>query len=75
MEDPAAQDQSLVLNITNWVTQHDIRSLTYLFTWCVVPHGPGRASPGNLRSGMSRSRQLWIRQLSHLAAWSIWVTL
>jgi hypothetical protein len=27
MEDPASQDQSLVLNITNWVTQHDIRSL------------------------------------------------
>ena len=25
----------------------------------------GRASPGNIRSGMSRSRQFWIRPLSH----------
>jgi hypothetical protein len=38
-------------------------SLVYLFTWCVVPHGPGRAFPGNV--------QYRIRQLSHLAAWSI----
>ncbi len=49
--------------------------LTYLFTWSVVPRGPGRASLGNVRSGMSRSLQFWIRQLSHLAAWFIWVAL
>jgi hypothetical protein len=50
-------------------------NLTYLFTWCVVPRGPGRASLGNVRSGMSRSHLFWIRQLSRLAAWSIWAAL
>ncbi len=29
------------------------KAKTYLFTWCVVPHGPGRSSAGNVRSGMS----------------------
>ncbi len=48
---------------------------TYLLTCAVVPHGPGRASPGNVRSGMSRSHQYRIRPLSHLAAWSIWFAL
>jgi hypothetical protein len=49
--------------------------LTYLFTCAVFPHGPGRVSPGNVRSGMSRSHQYRIRPLSHLAAWSIWFAL
>ncbi len=53
----------------------DVAVGPYLFTWCVVSHGPGRASQGKVRSGMSRSPQFWIRQLSHLAAWSIWVAL
>jgi hypothetical protein len=45
------------------------------FTWAVVPRGPGRASLGNIRSGMSRSHQYRIRPHSHLAAWSIWFAL
>jgi hypothetical protein len=49
--------------------------ILYLFTWCVVPRGPGRASLGNVRSGMSRYHQYRIRPLSHLAAWSIWFVL
>ena len=31
---------------------------TYLDTWCVVPRGPGRASMGKIRSGMSRSHHV-----------------
>ncbi len=42
-----------------------IRILTCLLR-VSYPHGPGRASPGNVRSGMSCSRLPWIRQLSHL---------
>ncbi len=50
-------------------------SYVCLFDCAVVPHGPGRASPGNVCSGMSRSHQYRIRPLSHLAAWSIWFAL
>ncbi len=51
-------------------------AVTRLFTYLLVYL---KCSPpwslGNVRSGMSRSRQFWIRQLSHLAAWFIWVAL
>ncbi len=37
----------------------EICLLSCLGTWCVVPHGPGRASVGNVLFGMSRSSQFW----------------
>ncbi len=61
------------LSVQGYLQQLDL--LTYLFTCALVPHGPGRASPGNVRSGMSRSHQYRIHPLSHLAAWSIWFAL
>jgi hypothetical protein len=52
-----------------------VHQFTYLFTCAVVPRGPGMASLGNVRSGMSRSHQYRIRTFSHLAAWFIWFAL
>jgi hypothetical protein len=45
--------------------------LTYLLVYLMCSPPWSR----NVRSGISRSRQFWIRQLSHLAAWFIWVAL
>jgi hypothetical protein len=82
MEDrPACDNGSAMLLHMNWWHGYGIEDsvhaclLTYLFTWCVVPHGPGWASSGNVRSGMSCSHHDRIRLISHLAAWSIWFAL
>jgi len=64
MEDPSISRWTM--HLQKWPRDVNLRAgmltgFTYLFTWEVVPHGPGRASQGTSAPGCSRSHPVCSR--------------